>query len=83
MNWKKEVQLSDFDGDTRFEITCKRCSLTRYDEQAKLAAMPGMERAYLSEVEGALRCLGRGCRGAVRLSLIHEDKTEGFVGGMA
>jgi hypothetical protein len=83
MNWKKEVQLSDFDGATRFEITCKRCGLTRYEEQSKLAAMPDIEGAYLYEVERALSCSGRDCRGPVRLSLIHEDKTEGFVGGMA
>jgi hypothetical protein len=34
-------------------------------------------------VERALRCSNRFCRGAVRIALIHDDKTEGFVGGMA
>ena len=83
MNWKTELQISDFDAATRFEIACKTCGLTRYEDQSKLAVLPDMKRAYLNQVERALRCSGRGCRGPVRLSLIHDDKTEGFVGGMA
>jgi hypothetical protein len=83
MNWKTELQLSDFDAATRFEITCKTCSHTRYETQSKLAALPNMKQAYLNQVESALRCSARGCRSSVRLSLIHDDKNEGFVGGMA
>ena len=44
---------------------------------------PGFEQAYLDEVERALRCAGRSCRGPVRIALIHDGKNEGFVGGMA
>ena len=83
MSWKTELQLSDFDAATRFEITCKTCSLTRYESQSKLAALPDMKHAYLNQVEKALSCSGRSCRGSVRLSLTHDGKTEGFVGGMA
>jgi hypothetical protein len=28
-------------------------------------------------------CAGRSCQGPVRIALIHDGKTEGFVGGMA
>jgi len=42
-----------------------------------------LAQAYIDEVERALRCSSRFCRGAVRVALIHDDKTEGFVGGMA
>ena len=83
MNWKTDLQLADFDPETSFEITCKVCNLTRYEEQAQLIMKPGMAQAFLDEVEAGLRCPNRFCRGRVRLSLIHDDKTEGFVGGMA
>ncbi len=41
------------------------------------------QHAYLDEVEYGLHCSNRFCRGGVRIALIHDDKTEGFVGGMA
>ncbi len=83
MNWKTDLQLADLDAGTQLEITCKSCGLTRYEEQGQLVGKPGMRHAYLNQVETALRCSDNFCRGPVRLSLIHEDKTEGFVGGMA
>jgi ribosomal protein L37E len=83
VNWKTDLQLSDLDAGTQLEITCKKCGLTRYEVQEQLIAKSGMAQAFLNEVEAALRCSNRFCRGPVRLSLIHDDKTEGFVGGMA
>jgi hypothetical protein len=44
---------------------------------------PEFRHAYLDEVEYNLHCSNRFCRGGVRISLIHDDKNEGFVGGMA
>jgi hypothetical protein len=44
---------------------------------------PELKQAYLDEVERALRCPDRFCKGAVRIALTFDDKTEGFVGGMA
>jgi hypothetical protein len=41
------------------------------------------KQAYLDEVECALRCSDHFCKGAVRIALSFDDKTEGFVGGMA
>jgi hypothetical protein len=41
------------------------------------------EQAYPDEVERALKCASRKCHGPVRIALIHDGKTEGFVGGMA
>jgi len=41
------------------------------------------QRTYLDEVERALRCSDRFCKGAVRIVLSFDDKTEGFVGVMA
>lgn len=83
MNWKKDLKLSDLDAGTRVEITCKACGISRYETKEQLSEMPGMQKAYIDEIEKALRCKDRFCRGPVRVSLIYDDKTEGFVGGMA
>ena len=83
MNWKTDLRLADLDAKTRIEITCRRCGLMRYEPRDKLMDKPGMRQACLDQVEGWLRCPDRMCKGNVRLSLIHDDKMEGFVGGMA
>jgi hypothetical protein len=83
VNWKTDLKLADLEGSTPIEITCKRCGLTRYETQAQLIMQRGFGNLYLDEVEHSLHCANRFCRGGVRISLIHDDKTEGFVGGMA
>lgn len=83
MNWKKEIKASDLDAGTQVEVTCRKCRKARYTTPAELLAMPGMKNAYLDEYEAVLRCRVRFCGGHVRLALIYDDKTEGFVGGMA
>ena len=83
VNWKTDLKLADLDPATRLEVTCKRCGLCRYEQQASLMQRPEFSRAYLDEVERALRCSDRFCKGAVRIALSFDDKTESFVGGMA
>jgi hypothetical protein len=83
MNWKTDLKLADLDSATRLEVTCRRCGFSRYEQQAALIQRPGLRHAYLDEVERVLRCSKRSCQGAVRIALIYDDKTEGFVGGMA
>ncbi len=83
MNWKTDLKLADLEPATRLEVTCKRCGLSRYEQQAALMQCPELTQAYLDEVERALRCSNRLCQGAVRVALVHDGKTEGFVGGMA
>ena len=83
MNWKTDLKLSDLDGAAPVEIACRRCGQTRTETAATLMRHPGLEQAYLDEVERALRCSSRSCHGPVRIALIHDGKTEGFVGGMA
>src|ERR1035437_560706 len=68
---------------TAIEVVCKRCGLARYETQAKLIAEPRFRNLYLDEVEYSLCCSDRFCRGGVRISLTHDDRNEGFVGGMA
>jgi len=83
VNWKTDLRLSDLEAGCRIEATCKKCGLTHYEQAAQLLARPGMRHAWLDEVERRLCCASRFCRGPVRIALIHDDKTEGFVGGMA
>jgi hypothetical protein len=83
VNWKRDLKISDLDPATKLEVVCKKCKHTRYESAADLSRMPGMKNAYIDEVEKALECKSRFCRGSVRVSLIYDDKTEGFVGGMA
>jgi hypothetical protein len=82
MNWKTDLKLADLDAATRLEVTCERCGLCRYEPLAALVRRPELAQAYLDEVEHALRCSNRFCRGAVRVALTHDGKTEGFAGGM-
>jgi hypothetical protein len=84
VNWKTDLKLSDLEATTAIEVVCKRCGLSRYENQAQLLIdHPEFRQAYLDEVEYSLHCSNRFCRGGVRISLIHDDKNEGFVGGMA
>ena len=83
MNWKTDLKLSDVEGGTPIEIACRVCGQTRTETAAALMCQPGFKQAYLDEVERALKCAGRSCRGPVRIALIHDGKNEGFVGGMA
>lgn len=82
MNWKKDLKLSDLDAGARLEIVCIKCEKSRYETKEQLSKMPGMKKAYIDEFEKALRCKDRFCLGHVRVSLVYNDKTEGFVGGM-
>ena len=84
MTWKTDLKLADLEATTAIEVVCKRCGLARYETQAQLMTeRPEFKHAYLDEVEYSLHCLDRVCRGGVRISLVHDDKNEGFVGGMA
>ena len=83
MNWKTDIKLSDLDAKSRLEITCRACGHSRYETRDSLSANPKLAHAYLDQIESHLRCSKRTCRGAVRLALIHANRMEGFVGGMA
>jgi hypothetical protein len=83
VSWKTDLKLADLEAGTAIEIMCKRCGHARYETQGQLMQQPELAQAYLDEVEYNLHCTNRFCRGGVRISLIHDDKNEGFVGGMA
>lgn len=82
MNWKSDLKLADLDSTTMFEITCCRCRLCRHETQAQLMC-DEFKDFHIDEVERALKCGSRVCRGPIRLAMNYGDKIEGFVGGMA
>jgi hypothetical protein len=83
VNWKRDVRLSDLQPGRRLEVVCKKCGLARYEVAGDLLKRKEFEFAFIDEVERGLCCSSRFCRGPVRVSLTYDDKTEGFVGGMA
>lgn len=84
MGWKQDLRLTDLDAGCELEVTCKRCGLTRYERPSDLlAANVDRRQMQIDQVERDMMCSSRICRGPVRLSLIYDDKTTGFVGGMA
>jgi len=83
MNWKTDLKLSDLDAKTRLEITCKACGHSRYETRDSLNTNPKLVHLYLDQIESHLCCSKRTCRSAIRIALIHANKMEGFVGGMA
>ncbi len=74
---------ADLGPNRQIEVTCKRCGKMRYVRAGQVAAYPPLSQAYLDEVERALRCRDRFCKGPVRIALPHQHQMEGFVGGMA
>ena len=83
MNWKTEIRVADLDPKSELEITCKRCGLHRYEAASDLAAQSRLSQLFLDELEKALVCRVKTCRGPVKISIVHDDLNEGFVGGMA
>lgn len=82
MNWKSDTRLADLDPAQEIEATCLRCGLVRTRAAGDLQQERHWRYAYLDEVERDLHCAHRTCGGRVRLALIYDRLTEGFVGGM-
>ena len=83
MTWKHEIQLRDLDAEQSIEVTCRRCARTYYEQASALLELgDAMGYAYLNEIEKRLACKDRGCRGPVRIALMDNTETGGFVGGL-
>ncbi len=83
MNWKSDLQLRDIAANQRIEATCRRCGHTHYVDAEALLRQGELLFIYMDELEAMIMCKARHCRGAVRIALVHEGDTEGFVGGLA
>ncbi|MFV2091942.1 MAG: hypothetical protein ACC634_02550 [Hyphomicrobiales bacterium] len=83
MNWQTDLQLRDIAGNQRIEATCRRCGHTHYVDAPALLRQPELQFIYMDELERMTMCQARRCAGTVRIALVHEGDTEGFVGGLA
>ena len=83
MGWKQDLQIRDLAENQRLEATCKRCGNVHYIDLPRLQAEASLAFLYLDQLEAQTSCRARGCRGQVRLSLIFDGDTKGFVGGLA
>ena len=83
MTWQEDTALRDLDDTTVIESTCIRCLHTWLQSPVQLQIKVDHKNVYLDEVAKHLACPRPGCRHVgVRLTLIKNQDTSGFVGGM-
>lgn len=83
MSWKEDTWLKDLDDDTAIESTCIRCQHTWLQNPLELLLKVDHRDVRISEVEKNLACTRPGCRRVgVRILLIKNQDTSGFVAGM-
>ncbi|MCP5364740.1 MAG: hypothetical protein H6905_05895 [Hyphomicrobiales bacterium] len=83
MNWLNDTHLRDLDDTYVIEAKCLRCAHTWLQSPVQLLLKVDHRDIRLSEVAKHLACTRFGCRHVgVRLALIRNEDTSGFVGGM-
>ena len=83
MTWLEDTSLRDLDDSVVIEATCLRCRHTWLQSSTQLLLKVDHRDVRLDEVAKHLACTRPGCRHVgVRLTLICDEDTSGFVGGM-
>lgn len=83
MTWLHDTSLRDLDDDVAVEATCLRCQHTWLQSPLQLLLKVVHRDVRLDEVAANLTCIRPKCRYVgVRLSLIRNEDSSGFVGGM-
>lgn len=83
MGFKEDTSLRDIDDTSLIEATCKACLHTWIESPTELLLKVDHRDVRLSEVESNLCCRRPGCRNVgVKVMLIKNEDTSGFVGGM-
>lgn len=83
MSWQEDMALRDLGEDTIVEATCMRCLHVWQQTPLQLLLKVVHRDVRLDEVAKHLACRRPGCRHVgVRLTLINNEDTSGFVGGM-
>ena len=83
MNWQNDTTLRDLDDSVVLESTCMRCLHVWLQSPVQLLIKVDHRNVRLDEVAKHLACPRPGCRHVgVRLALIKNEDTSGFVGGM-
>jgi hypothetical protein len=83
VNWQSDTSLRDLDDSVFLEATCLRCLHVWLQSPVQLLIKVAHRDVRLDEVAKHLSCPRPGCRHVgVRLALIKNEDTSGFVGGM-
>ena len=83
MSWLQDISLRDLDENQVIESACLRCSYVWLQSPTQLLLKVDHRDVRLDEVAAHLACPRPGCRHVgVRLALVRNDDTSGFVGGM-
>lgn len=83
MGWMEDTSLRDLDDSVRIETTCLRCGYEKLYGVTTLLLRVDHRDVRLDEVAKNLVCVRPQCRHVgVKLSLVRNDHTSGFVGGM-
>lgn len=83
MTWLEDASLRDLDGTTVIEATCMRCLHVWQQSPLQLLIKVAHRDVHLDEVAKHLACPRPGYRHVgVRLTLIKNEETSDFVGGM-
>lgn len=82
-SWKQNICVGDLADHQKLEARCRKCGHVHYLTRASVCVSPEREFLYIDELERETFCRARGCRGAVRLSMVRLDEMSGFVGGLA
>ena len=83
MSWQGDMKLRDLDDDYIIEATCLRCLHAWLQSPVQLLLKVDHRDVNMDEVASDLSCVRPGCRHVgVRIALIRNEDTSGFVGGM-
>jgi hypothetical protein len=83
MSWLEDTALRDLDDSAVIEAACMRCLHVWRQIPLQLLIKVMHRDIYLDEVAQHLACPKPGCRHVgVRLIVLKNEETSGFVGGM-
>ncbi len=83
MTWLEDTSLRDLDDSVIIEASCLRCGHVWLQSPIQLLLKVIHRDVHMDEVAKNLACPAWGCRHVgVRLTLIKNQETSGFVGGM-
>ena len=83
MSWLKDTHLRDLDDEVVIEATCLKCMHTWLQSPAQLLLKVDHRDITLDEICTHLACTRFGCAHVgVRLSIVRNEDTSGFVGGL-
>ena len=83
MTWLEDTNLRDLDDSVLIEVTCMRCLHVWMQSPVQLLIKVDHRDVHMDEVAKNLACPAwKGRHVGARLTLIKNQDTSGFVGGM-